>query len=73
MFKQLEFICLSEIYKCFLRFQYNLKTTAFLRDDAQLTNPVIDSVVKAAQFLCSYASSYLNGQNIVMDGGRSVW
>ncbi len=32
-----------------------------------------DEYRAAVQFLCSGASSYMNGQNIVIDGGRSAW
>lgn len=32
-----------------------------------------DEYRAAVQFLCSNASSYMNGQNIILDGGRSVW
>jgi NAD(P)-dependent dehydrogenase (short-subunit alcohol dehydrogenase family) len=32
-----------------------------------------DEYRATVQFLCSDASSYMNGQNVVMDGGRSAW
>ena len=33
----------------------------------------VDEYHAAIQFLCSDASNYMNGQNIIMDGGRSKW
>ena len=32
-----------------------------------------DEYRATVQYMCSDASSYMNGQNIVIDGGRSIW
>ena len=33
----------------------------------------VNEYKSSVQYLCSDASAYMNGQNVVMDGGRSVW
>lgn len=33
----------------------------------------VDEYKSTVQYLCSNASAYMNGQNILVDGGRSIW
>ena len=33
----------------------------------------VEEYRSSIQYMCSDASSYMNGQNIVIDGGRSIW
>ena len=32
-----------------------------------------EELKEIVQYLCSDASSYMTGQNIILDGGRSIW
>jgi NAD(P)-dependent dehydrogenase (short-subunit alcohol dehydrogenase family) len=55
---------------------YNNQDTKFVRKISKLIplNRMLqkEELKGSIQFLCSDASSYLNGHNLVLDGGRSI-
>ena len=55
---------------------YNNQDTKFVKRISKLIplNRMLqkDELKGSIQFLCSDASSYLNGHNLVLDGGRSI-
>ena len=56
---------------------YNNQDKKFLKNFKKLVPlnrmATKDEYNSAIQFLCSDASKFLNGHNLIIDGGRSIW